>query len=113
MSRSLGVQIKVAANDSLGFCIFGQSVTNINLEWLTAAINDAHGTNLTQDFFEDLGKEALRLEKEFMRQAGFTDKDDELPAFFYSEQLPPTNYMARFHGRDVHKIYDPFEKTAA
>lgn len=113
MQRSLGVQVKIAANDSLGFCIFGQTVTNTNLEWLTEAINSAHGTNLTMDFFDNLGKEALRLEKEFMRQAGFTEKDDELPEFFYSEQLPPTNYVARFHGEEVHKIFDQLEKSAA
>jgi aldehyde:ferredoxin oxidoreductase len=104
--QSLAHQARVAANDSLGLCIFGMSVTNPNVEFLTNAINAAHGTSLTTDFFEQLGREALKLEWEFNKRAGFTAKDDELPAFFYEEPLPPTNHVARFHGADVHGMYD-------
>jgi aldehyde:ferredoxin oxidoreductase len=106
MSQSLLQQTRVAANDSLGLCVFGQSVTNPNTEFLANAINAAHGTSLTKDFFEALGRDTLRLEREFNRQAGFTERDDELPAFFYEEALPPTNHVARFHGSDVHRIYE-------
>ena len=106
MSQSLLQQTRVAANDSLGLCIFGQSVTNPNTEFLATTINAAHGTSLTKEFFETLGRETLRLEHEFNRQAGFTARDDELPQFFYEEALPPTNHVARFHGADVHSIYE-------
>ena len=106
MSQSLLQQTRVAANDSLGLCIFGQSVTNPNTEFLATTINAAHGTSLTKEFFEALGRETLRLEHEFNRQAGFTARDDELPQFFYEEALPPTNHVARFHGADVHSIYE-------
>ena len=106
VSQSLLHQTRVAANDSLGLCIFGMTVTNPNTEFLANAINAAHGTALTPAFFEALGRDALRLEKEFNRQAGFTEKDDELPAFFYTEALPPTNHVARFHGPDVHRMYE-------
>ncbi|MCO5210518.1 MAG: aldehyde ferredoxin oxidoreductase [Caldilinea sp.] len=111
MDLSLKQQIKVAANDSLGLCVFGQSVTNVNLEFLTDAINAAHDANLTTDFFEQLGRDTLYYEREFNRQAGFTAADDELPAFFYSESLPPTDQTARFHGDEVHAIYDDLEPT--
>lgn len=106
VAQSLAHQARVAANDSLGLCIFGMSVTNPNTEFLTNAINAAHGTSLTKDFFEALGRETLRLEYEFNRRAGFTEKDDELPDFFYTEPLPPTNHVARFHGADVHDMYE-------
>jgi aldehyde:ferredoxin oxidoreductase len=106
VEQSLAHQARVAANDSLGLCIFGMSVTNPNTEFLANALNAAHGTNLTKDFFEPLGREALRLEYEFNRRAGFTEKDDELPEFFYSEPLPPTNHVARFHANDVHGMYE-------
>jgi aldehyde:ferredoxin oxidoreductase len=105
IEQSLAHQARIAANDSLGLCIFGMSVTNPNTEFLANAINAAHGTNLTKDFFEPLGREALRLEWEFNKQAGFTEKDDELPGFFYDEPLPPTNHVARFHASDVHGMY--------
>ena len=72
VSQSLAQQVKVAANDSLGLCVFGQSVTNTNIDFLVATLNAAHGTSLTADFFEALGRETLRLEHEFNRQAAGT-----------------------------------------
>ncbi len=106
VSQSLAQQVRVAANDSLGLCVFGQSVTNVNTEFLAQALNAAYGTRLTKDFFEALGRETLRLEREFNHQAGFTERDDELPEFFYTEPVPPTNQVARFHAADVHDMYD-------
>src|SRR5687768_14471551 len=101
ITQSLAHQTKVAANDSLGLCIFGMSVTNPNTQFLVDTLNAAHGTSLTTEFFDALGQDALRMEHEFNKRAGFTEKDDELPAFFYSEPLPPTNNVARFHAGDV------------
>jgi aldehyde:ferredoxin oxidoreductase len=106
LAQSLLQQTRVAANDSLGLCIFGMSVTNPNVQFMVDTINAAHGTSLTPDFFEALGRETLRLEAEFNRRAGFTERDDELPGFFYDEPLPPTNHVARFHGGDVHRMYE-------
>jgi aldehyde:ferredoxin oxidoreductase len=105
MAQSLAQQTKVAANDSLGLCMFGQTVTNANAQFLADAINSALGTTLNADFFLELGRETLVLEKEFNRQAGFGPEDDELPEFFYTEPLHPTNRAARFHGHEVHDIY--------
>jgi aldehyde:ferredoxin oxidoreductase len=113
LDLSLKQQIKVAANDSLGLCIFGQTVTNVNLEFLTDALNAAHDADLTTDFFEELGRQTLYYEREFNRLAGFTAADDELPRFFYEESLPPTNQTARFHGEEVHHIYDALEPVTA
>ncbi len=106
ISQSLTAQTAAAATDSLGLCIFGRSVTDVSTQFLADAVNAAHGTSLGKDFFEALGRETLRLEYEFNRQAGFGEKDDELPAFFYEEPVPPTNHVARFHGADVHSMYD-------
>jgi aldehyde:ferredoxin oxidoreductase len=106
LAQSLAAQINAAATDSLGLCIFGRSVTDVNTQFLADALNAAHGTSFGRDFFEALGRETLRLEREFNRRAGFTEKDDELPEFFYTEPVPPTNRVARFHAADVHGIFD-------
>ena len=106
LEQSLVAQVNCAATDSLGLCIFGRSVTEPNTEWLANALNGALGTSLTKEFFPALGQETLKLEHEFNRRAGFTEKDDELPAFFYNEPLAPTNHVARFHGQDVHGMYE-------
>lgn len=95
-----------AATDSLGLCIFGRSVTNPNVDFLANAINDALGTDLHPTFFHKIGREVLRLEREFNLAAGFTDADDDLPQFFYDEPLAPTNQTARFRGEDVFDILD-------
>jgi aldehyde:ferredoxin oxidoreductase len=101
MELSLKHQVKVAANDSLGLCVFGQSVTNTNLDFLTDAINAAHGTTLTPSLLRGTGRGDAALRGEFNRQAGFTAADDDLPEFFYQEPLPPTNHVARFRGEQV------------
>lgn len=43
--------------------------------------------------------------------AGFAEADDNLPDFFYAEELPPTNQAARFHAADVHHIYDMLDEV--
>jgi len=100
---SLDIQALCAAADSLGLCIFGRSVTNEHLDFIVQAINDAHGVLLNESFFVELGKETLRLEAEFNRSAGFTERDDELPEFFYQENLPPSDRAARFHTTEVNQ----------
>jgi aldehyde:ferredoxin oxidoreductase len=102
---SLDAQVACAATDSLGLCVFGRSVTNENTDFLADAVNNALGTELKQTFFAEIGRETLKLEAEFNRLAGFTAEDDELPTFFYEEPLHPTNNVARFHGHEVHNIF--------
>ncbi len=105
VEASLGIQVVCAAADSLGLCIFGRSVTNASLELIVNALNDAHGTQLDISFIKTLGMEALRMEWEFNKAAGFTEKDDELPEFFYAEPLAPSNKAARHHSAEVNKSF--------
>ena len=108
---SLEAQIACAAADSLGLCIFGRTVTNPNVDFLADTINAAVGTELTPTFFQAIGRECLRLEREFNIAAGFVKADDNLPDFFYDEPLPPTNQAARFRAEDVHQIYDLIDEV--
>lgn len=101
VAASLEIQALCAAADSLGLCVFGRSVTNEQLDFIMQAIDDAHDVTLGPGFFEALGRETLKLEAEFNRAAGFSEQDDELPAFFYQEGLPPSDRAARFHSADV------------
>jgi len=103
VEASLGIQVACAAADSLGLCIFGRSVTNVSAELIVTALNDAHGTNLDVSFMKTLGMETLRNEWAFNKQAGFTEKDDELPDFFYDEPLAPSNKAARHRSAEVNK----------
>jgi aldehyde:ferredoxin oxidoreductase len=97
---SLDIQTDCAGADSLGLCLFGRSVTNVNQGLIVDALNAAQGTDLQPEFFRQLGREALQMEWEFNRRAGFTDEDDELPEFF-NDPLEPSGKKARHSVADV------------
>jgi len=101
---SMEMQTNTAAADSLGICIFGRAVTNINHAFMVEAINNALGTDLPTEFFAQLGRETLELEAQFNETAGFTREDDELPAFFRSEALPPSGKKARHQVDDIRRF---------
>ena len=86
---SLEIQTICAAADSLGLCLFGRSVTNESIDFVVAALNDAHGTNFDEAKFMDIGKEALEMEWKFNKEAGFVDEDDEMPEFSLAKHLNP------------------------
>ncbi len=95
------MQVHSAVADSLGFCLFGRSVNNVQKEFMVGALNDALGTDFDISFFAALGHETLVMERAFNKAAGFTDADDELPAFFRYEALAPTNKKARLLSAEV------------
>lgn len=100
---SLNAQIGAALADSLGLCIFGRTGTETSHEVLADAINKFHGLDLKPPFLRMLGIETLRMERDFNIAAGFAAEDDELPAFFYNEDLPPTNKRSRYHGVELNR----------
>ena len=100
---SYEIQVNASIADSLGMCLFGRSVNDTHLELLAKAIRDCHGIDFSAQDVLDIGHEVLRLEKEFNVLAGFTEEDDELPAFFVEEQLPPFNATARLHSAEVNE----------
>ncbi|NQU61849.1 MAG: aldehyde ferredoxin oxidoreductase [Rhodospirillales bacterium] len=105
-AHSFEVQVNSAAADSLGLCVFGRTVTNPGHKMLIQALKDAHGADLDANFINDLGLETLKLEKEFNKQAGFTEADDALPQFFHDEALAPTGKKARHYGPEINKAMD-------
>ncbi|MGB1254927.1 MAG: aldehyde ferredoxin oxidoreductase C-terminal domain-containing protein [Thiolinea sp.] len=103
VAESYKMQLNSAVADSLGLCVFGRTVTDPNLQLIADAINGAFGTEVDPEFIRNIGAETLRLEKEFNRLAGFTEADDELPAFFHAESLPPSGKTARLTSQEVNQ----------
>jgi aldehyde:ferredoxin oxidoreductase len=85
----------------MGLCIFGRSVTDTHRAMIADAVNNAHDTAIDAAYIERIGRETLRLEAEFNRQAGFTQDDDELPGFFLEEPLAPSGKTGRLKAREV------------
>ena len=102
-AASYDMQVSTAVADSLGLCIFGRSVTNENLRLISDAINSAHDAGMEPDDIVEMGRETLRFEHEFNVQAGFTLADDELPEFFTTEPLAPTNKVSGLRSADVNE----------
>ena len=90
---SRAAQYNMAGYDTLGACImagFGYAATPDGVvKRLLAA---CYGwEDLPDNILQELGKETTRLELEFNRRAGFTVKDDRLPAWMTREPVPPHN----------------------
>ena len=99
--QSFAVQVNSAIADSMGLCVFGRSVTDTHHAMIADAINNAHGAEIDAAYIQRIGRETLVLEAEFNRRAGFTEADDELPAFFLEEPLAPTGKIARLKADEV------------
>lgn len=98
---SLEAQVAAATADSLGLCIFGRAVTGVSGELIANALNAACGTDVQVPFLQTLGREALLMEWQFNKAAGFSADDNTLPDFFYTEALPPTGKNARHSSAEV------------
>lgn len=91
---SRGLQAATAFLDSTGYCLFTAfAILDIpeGLEGLVETCNAVLGTNWTVGDVDKIGKEVLKMEREFNEAAGFTKIDDRLPEFMDYEPLPPHN----------------------
>ncbi|MGC8856502.1 MAG: aldehyde ferredoxin oxidoreductase C-terminal domain-containing protein [Anaerolineae bacterium] len=90
---SLNAQLNMAGYDTLGACIFagfGYAATPDNV--VKRLLQARYGWNdLPDNILQELGKQTIKMEREFNRRAGFTSKDDRLPEWMTKEPLPPHN----------------------
>jgi aldehyde:ferredoxin oxidoreductase len=108
VEASWNLQIAMAAIDCTGLCLFaGFALASPEAgEALIKAMNAKFGTQLTPDDVPALGIRVLKAEREFNRKAGFTNKDDRLPEFFYKEQLPPHNTVVMISDKEMDSTFD-------
>ena len=50
--------------------------------------------------------EVLRTEIDFNTRAGFTELDDRLPEFFYTEPLPPSDEVFDVPEEEIKKVFN-------
>jgi aldehyde:ferredoxin oxidoreductase len=84
-------QINMAGYDTLGACVFA----SFGFAAAPGAVRDLlrgrYGWDLGEEALQVLGRQTLRLERQFNRAAGFTAAADRLPEWMTAEPLPPTN----------------------
>jgi aldehyde:ferredoxin oxidoreductase len=107
LSRNL--QIATAAIDSTGMCLFIAFAALDDEKCLPALIdllNARFDISLTAEDVVNLGKHILKTERAFNTAAGFTNTDDRLPEFFYTEKLPPHNVVFDFTGEEIDTFWN-------
>jgi aldehyde:ferredoxin oxidoreductase len=97
----------MAGYDTLGACIFsGFGFAAAPQGTIARLLNARYDWDVPDDILQVLGREALKLEREFNRRAGFTAKDDRLPAFMTRESLPPTNAVFDVPEEELDSIFN-------
>jgi aldehyde:ferredoxin oxidoreductase len=107
VEASRNAQIAMAAVDCTGLCLFASFVltTPEGSEALLKAMNARFGTSFGPDTLPSMGVKVLQAELEFNKKAGFTNKDDRLPRFFYEEPLPPRNPVFLMKDEDLDRTF--------
>ena len=82
--------------------------TAIGSEWelLCDLLNARYGWQLTRDDLSEMGREVLRLERAFNREAGWGRAHDRLPRFMETEPLPPYNEVFDVSEEDLDRLAD-------
>lgn len=89
---SLTFQAATAFIDSTGYCLFiAFPILDIPEGWagMADSVAGVTGLDITGEDVIPVGKEILKIEREFNARAGFTAEDDRPPEFMRYEKLPP------------------------
>lgn len=109
LSRTL--QIATAAIDSAGLCLFVAFTVLDNpeaLQCIVDMLNARYGLSLTTDDVFTLGRQVLKDELSFNREAGFSAAHDRLPEFF-KEKLAPHEVTWDFTEAEIDQVLQGLE----
>ncbi len=108
---SLNAQLNMAGYDSLGACIFagfGYAATPDGV--VKRLLSSRYGwDDLPDNILQALGKEVIKMEREFNKRAGFTAKDDRLPAWMTREAIPENGSVFDVSEEVLDHIFDGIE----
>jgi len=108
---SLNAQLNMAGYDTIGACIFagfGYAATPDGVvKRLLKARYD--WDDLPDNILQALGKETIKLEREFNKRAGFTAKDDRLPEWMTREAIPENGSVFDVSEEVLDHIFDEIE----
>ena len=108
VEASRNTQIAMAAVDCTGLCLLASFAltTPEGGEAFLKVMNAKFGTELKPDDIPAMGIRVLKVEREFNKKAGFTNKDDRLPKFFYEEPLPPHNTVVVISDEEMDSTFE-------
>ncbi len=103
---SRGGQISMAGYDTLGVCIFAGFGFAVAPDTIVALLNARYGWDVDTNILQELGRETLKLEREFNKGAGFTSADDRLPEWMTREPVAPTNAVFDVAEDDLDNVFN-------
>lgn len=107
VEASRNAQIRVAAIDASGLCVFVLGAVNTpeGEEAFLKLLTAKSGTPFGPEYMGQMGQLILRAERDFNRRAGFTGRDDRLPEYFYKEPLPPHNTVVLISDEEMDSTF--------
>jgi aldehyde:ferredoxin oxidoreductase len=111
LDLSRNAQYNMAGYDTLGACIFaGFGYASTPEGVVRRLLSARYGwDNLPENVLADLGKQTIKMEREFNHRAGFTEKDDRLPAWMTREKLPPHDAVFDVPDEQLDQIFKELE----
>jgi aldehyde:ferredoxin oxidoreductase len=108
---SLNAQLNMAGYDTLGACIFaGFGYATAPDGVVKRLLKSRYGwDDLPDNILQELGKQTIKLEREFNKRAGFTAKDDRIPEWMTREALPENNSVFDVSEDTLDHIFDSIE----
>lgn len=105
---SRNAQLNAAGYDVLGVCSFaGFGYTAAPDGVIKRLLQARYGwEDIPDNILQMLGKETIKMEREFNRRAGFTAQDDRLPEWMTKEPLAPLNAVFDVKEEDLDKIFE-------
>ncbi|HEX9333542.1 MAG TPA: aldehyde ferredoxin oxidoreductase N-terminal domain-containing protein [Anaerolineales bacterium] len=108
---SLTAQLNMAGYDSLGACIFagfGYAATPDGV--VKRLLKARYGwEDVPDNILQALGKDTIKMEREFNRRAGFTKEDDRLPKWMTEEAIPENGAVFDVSEEVLDHIFDEIE----
>jgi aldehyde:ferredoxin oxidoreductase len=96
----------MAGYDTIGACLFSGFGYAKVPHTIPALIKARYGWEVGDDILQQLGRQTLKLEREFNRRAGFTAADDRLPEWMTREELPPHNAVFDVPEEDLDNLFN-------
>lgn len=108
---SLTAQLNMAGYDSLGACIFAGFGYAATPDGVIKRLLRARYSwdDVPDNVLQALGKETIKMEREFNRRAGFTKEDDRLPKWMTEQPLPPHNAVFDVSDDVLDDVFDGIE----
>ncbi len=101
----------MAAMDSLGFCmmlampVMEEKTLHMDRN-VIGCVSALTGEEPGENYVLDLGESVLRMEREFNKAAGLTEKDDRLPKFFTEEKFGPPGFVFDVPEEDLDSVHN-------